>query len=185
MLIGIIDSGIGGLEIVKRLSINNKYILIMDKAYFPYGNKSKEFLIKRTIYLIDYLINKGVDIIILGCNTLSITVLDFIKDYYNINIYGVFEFLIKYFNKNNIFIGSKLSSSYVKNKYNIDSLNVEDLIYLLEKNMKYIDVLDKYNNIFKMYDNVILGCTHLLKIPKEEYSVNSIDQIEEIKKVAE
>ena len=57
--------------------------------------------------------------------------------------------------------------------------------YLLEKNMKYMDVLDKYNNIFKMYDNVILGCTHLLKIPKEEYSVNSIDQIEEIKKVVE
>ena len=47
MLIGVIDSGIGGLEIVNRLSDKNKYILIMDNAFFPYGNKRKEFLIKR------------------------------------------------------------------------------------------------------------------------------------------
>ena len=184
MLIGVIDSGIGGLEIVDRLSCNHNYILLMDKSFFPYGNKTKEFLIKRTIYLIEYLMDKGVECIILGCNTLSISVLEFVKDYFSdFNIYGVFEYLIKYFNKNNLFIGSKLSSNYVKEIYKIDSLNVEDLIFLLENDLDYLEVLEKYNKTFNNYDKVILGCTHLLKIPKEEYSVNVVDQIEEIKKV--
>ena len=31
----------------------------MDKGYFPYGKKSKEFLLKRSLYLCDYLIKKG------------------------------------------------------------------------------------------------------------------------------
>lgn len=183
MLIGVIDSGIGGLEIVDRLSNDNQYLLIMDHAFFPYGNKTKEFLIKRSIYLINYLINRGVDIVILGCNTLSITVLDFVRKYFNIKVYGVFEHLVKHLHHGNIFIGSKLSSTYVKEKFNISSLNVEDLIFLLENDLDYLEVLEKYNKTFNNYDKVILGCTHLLKIPKEEYSVNVVDQIEEIKKV--
>ena len=44
----------------------------MDKAYFPYGNKSIEFLLKRSLYLCEYLIKNNVSEIILACNTLSL-----------------------------------------------------------------------------------------------------------------
>ena len=185
MLIGIIDSGIGGLEIVKRLNPNNDYIVLMDNAFFPYGNKSKEFLLKRTFYLVKYLISKSVDKIILGCNTLSITTLSFLRFNFDIPIYGVFEPLIKYFNKKNIFIGSRLSAKYVREHYHIDSISVETLINLLEQDKYYGNFLDKYKNIFINYENVILGCTHLLKIPEEEYMVHTINQIEEVKKLVE
>ena len=183
MLVGVIDSGIGGLEIVNRLSDKNKYILIMDNAFFPYGNKRKEFLIKRTIYLIDYLVKRRVDCVILGCNTLSITTLDIVRRCFDIKIYGVFEHLVKHFNKRNLFIGSRISSKYVRENYHIDSISVETLINLLERGEVYNNFLNKYKCIFKNYDNIILGCTHLLKIPKEEYIVSTIDQVEELKKV--
>ena len=51
----------------------------MDKAYFPYGERSKEFLLKRALYLCSYLRDKNVDKIIFACNTLSLIVLPFIK----------------------------------------------------------------------------------------------------------
>ena len=179
MLIGVIDSGLGGLEVINKLDIHDgtRYIFIMDKAFFPYGNKSKEFLVKRTIYLIDLLINKGVDKIVLGCNTLSVLCLDCVKNMYDIEIVGVFEPLIKYFKKGNLFIGTRQTVKYVRDNYDVDCVSVERLIYLIENNLDYKDLLDKYDRyIFKYYNNIIFGCTHLLKIPYDMLNVGVIEQ---------
>lgn len=179
MLVGVLDSGLGGIEIINRLDDNNQYILIMDKAFFPYGNKSKEFLLKRSFYLVDYLVKQKVDKVILGCNTLSIYVLDFLKQCFDIEVEGVFEPLVKYFTKGNIFIGTRQSVNHVRKKYEVDCVSVEALINMIENNMDYKDLLEKYDMyIFKYYNNVILGCTHLLKIPKHMINIGVLDQFE-------
>jgi glutamate racemase len=185
MLIGVIDSGIGGLEIINRLDQHNQYILLMDKAFFPYGNRTKEFLLKRSFYLIQHLISIGVDKVILGCNTLSIVALDFLRYSFDIEIEGVFEPLVRYFKKGNIFIGTRQSVKYVGNNYNVDCVSVETLINMIEKNMDYKSLLNKYNKyIFKYYNNVILGCTHLLSIPHKYINSGVIDQFNEEKKLS-
>ena len=187
MLIGVIDSGLGGLEVVKRIyNSNERYILLLDKAFFPYGNKTKEFLLKRTVYLVDYLINMKVDKIILACNTLSVTCLNFLKTIYNIEIVGVFEPLVKYFKKGNLFIGTRQTVKYVRENYDVDCVSVEALINKIENNYDYQDLLDKYERyLFKYYDNVILGCTHLLKIPTDIISIGVLDQFKEKNKLSE
>lgn len=163
LFIGIIDSGIGGYSFLK--GINNKkdnYIIIMDKAYFPYGKKCKEFLIKRMIFLCDYLIKRGVDKIILGCNTLSIMVLDFLKLKYN-NISGVIELLDLNYNDKTIFLGTSNSIKYIKSLYpNIKCLDCQDIINKIEK--KEIIDFNYLNNL--NYENIIMGCTHFIYYKK-------------------
>jgi len=158
MKIGIIDSGKGALAISRYLK--EEVIVLMDISYFPYGNKSKEFLCKRCLYLCDYLINKGVDIIILGCNTLSIYALDFVRNILNIKIFGVFEYIKEYLTKDNLFIGTKKTIEYVKNNYDVNVIDgsrwIEDIQY-----NKGINNMINYLSKTK-YNNIILGCTHFL-----------------------
>ena len=74
MTIGLCDSGLGGLTVLKELKIkfpNNDYIYIGDNQNLPYGNKSKEELTKLGQNLIDFLNEKKVDLIIIACGTLS------------------------------------------------------------------------------------------------------------------
>ena len=71
MKVGLFDSGIGGInvlsELVKKYP-HNHYIYYGDTRNLPYGNKSKDELIKLSNNIIEFLINKQVDIIIIGEN---------------------------------------------------------------------------------------------------------------------
>ena len=70
-----------------------------------------------------------------------------------------------------------LSVKYVRDSYDVDAVSVEALINLIENNMDYKELLEKYDKyIFKYYNSIILGCTHLLKIPHYMINVEVIDQ---------
>lgn len=71
--IGIFDSGLGGLTVLKELvkSHPSEYIYIGDSLRAPYGNKSKEELLSHTKELINFLQEKGCVIFISACNSLS------------------------------------------------------------------------------------------------------------------
>ena len=61
--IGIFDSGIGGITVLKQVKAilpNERYIYLGDTKYFPYGEKSKEEIIKFTRYNIQRLIEENV-----------------------------------------------------------------------------------------------------------------------------
>jgi len=73
-MIGVFDSGYGGLSILKSLRKANpcySYMYYGDNAHAPYGAKSPEEIFSSTSTGIDFLFNKGAEIIILGCNTAS------------------------------------------------------------------------------------------------------------------
>ena len=70
--IGMFDSGIGGLTIlkeVKKLLPNEDYIYYADSKNNPYGEKSDEGLMKIVTNIVDFLISKNVKIIVIACNT--------------------------------------------------------------------------------------------------------------------
>ncbi|HPB34589.1 MAG TPA: aspartate/glutamate racemase family protein, partial [Caldisericia bacterium] len=92
--IGIFDSGIGGLSVLKVIYEkfpNNIYLYIGDENYYPYGLKSKDEIIDRSEKLTNFLISKKVDLIIVACNTVSSIALDFLKKNYEIPIIGVID----------------------------------------------------------------------------------------------
>lgn len=80
--IGVFDSGIGGLtvvrEIIKELP-NESIVYLGDTARIPYGTRSKEVIIKFALELVNFLLIKDVKVLVVACNTISANALEEIK----------------------------------------------------------------------------------------------------------
>ncbi len=73
-MIGVFDSGFGGLTVLKGLTDNlprYDYLYLGDSARSPYGNKSDEAIYSYTKEAVDFLAARGCRLIILACNTAS------------------------------------------------------------------------------------------------------------------
>lgn len=72
--IGIFDSGIGGLTVAKAVAKalpNEDIIYFGDTARVPYGIKSEETVREYALQITDFLLSKGVKMILIACNTVS------------------------------------------------------------------------------------------------------------------
>jgi glutamate racemase len=97
-MIGIFDSGLGGLTILKELKKvlpKYNYVYLADSARVPYGEKSKKEIFEYTKQAVEFLFKKGCVIIIIACNTSSAIALRKLqrtylkKNYPNRRILGV------------------------------------------------------------------------------------------------
>ena len=78
-MIGIFDSGAGGVFVLQKLVKSfpsSDFLYLADKAHFPYGEKSSSFIRKITKQNIDFLADKGAKHVIIACNTASTTVIE-------------------------------------------------------------------------------------------------------------
>jgi len=84
-MIGIFDSGIGGLTILKAVAekLSGYQLLYLgDTARTPYGNRSQEVVYQFSVQAIDYLFKQGCELIIVACNTASAEALRKIQQEY-------------------------------------------------------------------------------------------------------
>ena len=84
--IGIFDSGIGGLSVlreVRKLLPEEDYIYFSDNAYCPYGKKDPSLIIDRAREISDFLIFKGADVIIVACNTATGAAISTLREEYS------------------------------------------------------------------------------------------------------
>jgi glutamate racemase len=92
--IGIFDSGIGGLTVVRevnRILPNEKVIYFGDTARVPYGNKSKETVIDYSLQIAYFLMKKKIKMLIVACNTASSVSIPTLRRHFHIPIIGVIE----------------------------------------------------------------------------------------------
>jgi glutamate racemase len=71
-MIGVFDSGLGGLTVLKeliRVFPENDFMYLADSANAPYGNKTKKEIYQLTLRAVDFLFLHGCILIILACNT--------------------------------------------------------------------------------------------------------------------
>ena len=90
--IGVFDSGVGGLTVVKELIRqlpDEDIVYFGDIARVPYGIKSKETIIRFSIESILFLLKKGVKLICVACNTVSSVALPVISNHFKVPIVGV------------------------------------------------------------------------------------------------
>jgi len=81
-MIGIFDSGIGGLTVVKAIMEripDYDIIYFGDTARTPYGNKSPETVIEYAVQDMTLLLDNGAKIIVMACNTVSSVAIDIVK----------------------------------------------------------------------------------------------------------
>src|SRR5690349_5175661 len=92
--IGVFDSGVGGLTVVKelnRLLPNEKIIYFGDTGRVPYGNKSKETIIHYSLQVAYFLMKKKIKMLVVACNTASSVSLPTLKRHFHIPVIGVIE----------------------------------------------------------------------------------------------
>jgi len=92
-MIGIFDSGVGGLTVVKEIKKILPEIPITyfgDTARLPYGNKSAETIQRYSDEIVDFLKTKNCHVIVVACNTASALAADWLREKYpNLEIYDV------------------------------------------------------------------------------------------------
>jgi len=207
--IGVFDSGVGGLTVVKELKSilpYEKIIYFGDTARLPYGNKSKETIIKFTLENILFLLKQEVKLIVIACNTSSSLALPVIKRHFRIPLIGVIspcakESVYATRNKRVGVIGTKatiLSKAYETEIKELDpdievkSQSCPFFVPLIEENWLKGEIVTKiiqyYLKPLKDFrvDTLILGCTHypLLKIKISEVMGKNVVLIDSARQVA-
>ena len=200
--IGVFDSGLGGLTVLEKLKQKlkyEKYIYLGDTENFPYGEKSKEEIIRLSRINIEKMIEKNVKMIVIACGTATSQALDVVKKEFNVPIIGIIEPTVNYVSTLNLdkigviaTTGTIRSGCWEKSlKQKNPNLKVINkacplLASIAEEgkatSKESLDAVHNYMQIFKdnKIDTIILGCTHYQvydKIIKDEfdYKVNLIN----------
>lgn len=185
--IGLFDSGLGGLSILKELVNllpNEDYLFYEDSINNPYGEKSEEELMDITSNITDYLLKNNCKIIVIACNTATTSCMSKLREKYKDVIFVGTVPAIKVACDNNYKNIINFSTPNTKNSkrvdelihdfkgddqaiYNISGENLANLVELDKKEeIKSLleRVLGPYNN---KADALVLGCTHYSLIKDE------------------
>lgn len=210
--IGVFDSGIGGLTVVKQLMKempDEDIIYFGDTARVPYGTKSPSTIKKFSIENVLFLLKHNVKLIIIACNTSSAIGLPFLSKYFSVPMIGVIKpgakAAIRSTRNGRIgVIGTTATISSKAYENEIRGLDPKIIVYsrdcplfvpLVEEGWINDGIVDiaarKYLSPLKekKIDTMILGCTHypLLKTAIQRMmgeTVKLIDSAEETAKEA-
>ncbi|MDY7396252.1 glutamate racemase [Aureibaculum sp. 2210JD6-5] len=90
--IGVFDSGVGGISILKeliQLLPNENTIYLADSKNAPYGERSKQEIIDLSIKNTEYLLSRNCKIIVVACNTATTNAIDYLRSNYNVPFIGI------------------------------------------------------------------------------------------------
>jgi len=182
-MIGIFDSGIGGLTVaraVEQLLPKHSLLYLGDIARTPYGNKSTENIAQYSMENTQFLIDKGAKIIVIGCNSASSVAAETLRQTFDIPVFEVItpsvQKAVKKSSRGRIgIIGTRTtisSNSYsnavrqFRSKCKIFQQECPLLVPLIEEGWitkkETKTILRKYLYGLKnqQLDTLILGCTH-------------------------
>lgn len=196
MRIGVFDSGLGGLTVLKELIDKypkNQYYYFGDNLNLPYGSKTKNELLSLASNIIDFLISKEVDIIVIACGTVSSNIYDKLSKKYNLPLYNVVDQTVNYINNSDLQkIGLIATDMTIKSKTfekgitkEITSQACPLFVPLIEENKmdtKEMQLaIKEYLLLFKKQkiENLILGCTHysIIECQINDYLKNNVNYI--------
>lgn len=90
--IGVFDSGVGGLTVVREITRQlpeENIVYFGDTARVPYGSKSQSTIVRFSEQIIRFLESKQVKAIVIACNTASALALDAVQNEFDVPIIGV------------------------------------------------------------------------------------------------
>lgn len=194
--IGIFDSGLGGLTILKKivkLMPNREFLYLGDNLRAPYGEKMPEEIFKHTLAGVKWLFDNGAEIVVLACNTASANALRRIQQEFlpfkhpDKKVLGIIiptvEELEKFSRSGHIGIlatsATVASGVFEKEmakrnpRIRIVSQSGGKLVDLIEQNnkaellAKIKEITEKLLGRDKLIDLIVLGCTHYTLIAEE------------------
>ena len=181
-MIGVFDSGVGGLSVWKELYKEfpgETYLYVSDAGHCPYGPKNREEVIERAKKITDYLISEGAEIIVVACNTATAAAIEYLRGHYQIPFIGM-EPAVKpaAINTKTGAIGVLATKGTFKGELYLRTLHRfasnatvieqvgEGLVELVESGNtgtpQARELIGKYvvPMLEKNVDHIVLGCTH-------------------------
>ncbi len=180
MKIGFYDSGLGGLSVLREFKqrYQHDYIYLGDSARAPYGTKTPEDLINCVYEILDFMQERGVDLVVSACNTSSMHLDSMNLSKYSFKVISLFETMKLFFAAGTVPEAALLatpstitSKRYLEWNCNIEAIACPDLVPLVEAgdlsaaHLRFQEYLAGIKS-----PNVIVGCTHysfLLPIASE------------------
>lgn len=183
--IGILDSGIGGVTVLKellKLLPNEQYIYYSDSIHNPYGEKDKEEVFHYVDEIMQYFIERNCKAIVFACNTATALTIDEIrKEYCDIPIIGIEPAYKMVYDcakpKKTLVMATPAtieSKRFLELYHQYDNgktllLPCYNLAHLIEQG-DYVEMKSYLNQTLPINSGievVVLGCTHYPLIKKE------------------
>jgi len=180
--VGVFDSGIGGLTVVKSMlehQLFSEIIYFGDTARVPYGIKDKNTITRYAIEAVEFFKNFELDLIIVACNTVSAYALDEMRESASCPVIGVVEAgalaasnALKNKDANILILGTNATIDSQAYETNLNKLGYNNLqakatglfVPLVEEEIFDGEILQAtfkhYFKELKTPDALILGCTH-------------------------
>lgn len=183
--IGLFDSGVGGLTVAHAIHTvlpNEQMIYYGDTAHLPYGDKSKDTIVRYSIAVTEFLLKKRCKVILIACNTASSNAYEEVREHVGnraivLNVIDpVVDYVVSSEDIKSVgVIGTKAtinSGTYEKqllkekSKMQVSSLATPLFVPMIEEGFVFDDIS---NAIIRSYlsrkelqgiDSLILGCTH-------------------------
>lgn len=87
--IGVFDSGVGGLSVLKEIHSllpTEELIYLADSGYAPYGDRSNEFIKERVLAIAEFFIRQNVKAMVVACNTATAVAVQELREKYQLPI---------------------------------------------------------------------------------------------------
>ncbi|MHB1394301.1 MAG: glutamate racemase [Clostridia bacterium] len=184
MSIGVFDSGIGGLTVLKeaiKLLPHENYLYYADTKHVPYGTKPKEEVRGYIFDAVDFIASQGVEALVVACNTATSIAINDLRKRYSFPIIGmepaVKSAVEKVDNRRVLVLATPITVREKKLHDLVEKLDSEDIVDLhalpglVEFAEKYIFdegtvipyLLDEFSRYdLNEYGAVVLGCTHFV-----------------------
>ena len=210
--IGLFDSGVGGLTVaaaIRTLLPGENMIYFGDTAHLPYGDKSKETIIRYSLDISDFLLQKDCKVILIACNSASSNAFEEVRDHVGDRalVMNVIDPVVHHVAQDREMkhvgiIGTKAtigSGAYLRKleklspSLEISSLATPLFVPMIEEGFIFDDIS---NAIIRSYlskpeldeiDSLILGCTHypIIKNQISRFFNFNVDVIDSARIVAE
>lgn len=184
MRIGVFDSGIGGLTVLKELMKyhpEQDYIYFGDTKNLPYGTKSKEELLSVASKVVEFLIEQGSQIIFIACGTVSSNIYQELSSKYDIPIVNIIDATVAEMKRRKITdlaviaTPATINSHIFKDKLcdiNVMEISCSQFVPIIENKrdskLKQI-YIEQYLKDVKREEikDLVLGCTHYPLLEKD------------------
>lgn len=90
--IGIFDSGVGGLSVLRHIRQtlpDERLIYVADSGHVPYGDKPAHYIEQRSLALSRFLVEQGADAIVIACNTATAAAAANLRSQFGIPVIGM------------------------------------------------------------------------------------------------
>lgn len=205
--IGIFDSGVGGISVLKKvLNIcpHENIIYYGDTIHSPYGEKTEEEIQNFCINIMNFFTKKKVKVVLIACNTATAAALNILQKKYKLPIIGIIgsgaRLAVEQTKSRHIGVFSTVFTAKtlayqkeikkITKDIHVYEIGCPEFCPMIENGWENFnnreELIEKYvKQLPEKVDTLVLGCTHYPLVQKdfEKYFLNSIvDPAEEMAK---